>query len=242
MVGEDQMEECIKTIRLPLPYRMGRVNCYLIDTGSGFVLIDSGGTNQRGELEEELERVGCRSGNLSLILITHGDFDHTGNAAYLRERYAARVAMHPDDAGMGENADMFYNRSKGNALLRVLVPVLFGFHEADRFSPDILIQDGFDLSEFGFSATVVGIPGHSKGSIGILTASGDLFCGDLLTNTDRPALNSIMDDRVAAHASLEKLNRLAIQTVYPGHGNPFRLDEINAGKDGAPVAGDHGAE
>jgi hydroxyacylglutathione hydrolase len=43
-----------------------------------------------------------------------------------------------------------------------------------------------------------------RGSVGILTAGGDLFCGDLLENYDRPALNSIMDDLAAANASVEE--------------------------------------
>jgi len=54
-----------------------------------------------------------------------------------------------------------------------------------------------------------------------------LFCGDLLTSSgQQPALNSIMDDPVTAAGSLEKLKRLPIQTVYPGHGDPFRLEQL----------------
>lgn len=52
-------------------------------------------------------------------------------------------------------------------------------------------------------------PGHSKGSIGILTAAG-FFWGDLLQNTDKSGLNTIMDDVAAAKASIEKLRSLGI--------------------------------
>ena len=83
------------------------------------------------------------------------------------------------------------------------------------------VEDGYALSEYEFDATVLAIPGHSKGSIGILTAGGDLFCGDLFSNTDKPVLNAIMDDLAAANASLEKLKNFAINAVYPGHGRPF---------------------
>jgi hydroxyacylglutathione hydrolase len=68
--------------------------------------------------------------------------------------------------------------------------------------------------------------GHSKGSIGLLTADGDLFCGDLLANVGQPDLWSIIDDREAAHASVEKLKGIAINTVYPGHGQPFPMQEF----------------
>lgn len=46
----------------------------------------------------------------------------------------------------------------------------------------------------------------------------------MLDNTDKPALNSIMDDLTAAHVSLEKLKRVEINTVYPGHGEPFSME------------------
>jgi hydroxyacylglutathione hydrolase len=208
---------------------MGSVNCYLVKTNTGFVLIDTGSSNKRTELENELASAGCKPANLKLILLTHGDFDHTGNAAYLRRTFGAKIAMHKDDAAMAEHGDMFSNRKSANRLLRMmapLIPILFGFGTSNRFKPDFYVGEGDNLSEHGFDARVLSIPGHSKGSIGILTASGDLFCGDLLDNSNKPALNSIIDDLVAAQASVERLANLEVHTVYPGHGKPFALAEF----------------
>lgn len=218
----------IKTITLPMPYRLGTVNCYLVRTDAGFVLIDTGGSNQRAGLEQALVGAGCQPGQLQLIVITHGDFDHTGNAAYLRQKFGAPIAIHPDDAGMAERGDMFWNRKSGNAILRVIAPLLFRFAKSDRFTPDVCLEDGQDLSDYGFAAQALALPGHSKGSIGLLTAGGELFCGDLLDNTKQPALNSIMDDVAAARASVEKLSELSINTVCPGHGQPFSMAEFLA--------------
>ena len=220
------MREIVTTISLSLPYRLGTVNCYLIKTDTGYILIDTGCSNKRTELEKELERVGCKPGNLKLIVLTHGDFDHTGNAAYLREKFGARIAMHHDDSGMVERGDMFWNRRKGNIFLGMIARILFRFGKKERFKPDLYIGDGYDLSDYGFNAKVLHIPGHSKGSIGILTANGDLFCGDLLENKDKPVLSSIMDDLSAANASVEKLKKLRVKTVYPGHGEPFPMEQF----------------
>jgi hydroxyacylglutathione hydrolase len=218
------MPHRIKTITLSLPYRLGSVNCYLVETDAGFVLMDTGGSNKRVDLVNELESAGCKPGNLNLIVLTHGDFDHTGNGAFLREEFGTRTAMHYDDSGMVERGDMFSNRESGNALFGRVVPILFRFAKSDRFKPDLYIEEGDDLSPYGFDARVLHLPGHSKGSIGILTAGGDLFCGDLLDNTKSPVLNSIMDDLAAAKASVEKLRCLEIHTVYPGHGRPFPME------------------
>lgn len=220
------MAQKFHTICLALPLKMGSVNCYLIETGSGFVLIDTGSSNQRARLARELEKAGCGPGDLRLILLTHGDFDHTGNAAYLHELFGAKLAIHAGDAPALERGDMFLNRIKSNFLIRKLAPVLFGFGKAERCTPDILVGEGTDLSAYGFEARVLHLPGHSKGSIGVLAADGSLFCGDLLENMEKPALNSLMDDRTVGEASLQRLRGLAVTTVYPGHGGPFTLDQV----------------
>jgi len=216
----------IRAISLSLPYRLGSVNCCLVEADAGYVLIDTGGSNKRAELVRELDSAGCKPGSLNLIVLTHGDFDHSGNCAFLREKYGTRAAMHIDDLGMVERGDMFYNRESGNALIRAMAPILFRYGKADRFEPDLFLHEGDDLSKYGVEARVLHLPGHSKGSIGILTTSGDLFCGDLLDNTNGPRLGSIMDDPTAAKASVEKLKGLEIQTVYPGHGRPFAWEHF----------------
>ena len=220
------MPDQIRTIRLPLPLGMGKVNSYLIQTSTGFVLIDSGGSNARKQLGAALQEAGCQPGTLKLIVITHGDYDHTGSAADLHQRFGAEIAMHPGDLGMAVDGDMFYNRRPANAVLRKLIPLLSGFGKKERFTPDVLLEDGQSLEAWGYDARVISIPGHSKGSIGILSPAGDLFCGDLLVNQGTPELNTIMDDLPTARASLDLLRSLRIAMIYPGHGEPFTLDQV----------------
>jgi glyoxylase-like metal-dependent hydrolase (beta-lactamase superfamily II) len=218
----------IKIIQLDLPLGLGHVNCYLIKTEAGFILIDTGAANQRAALEKELLAAGCQPGNLKLIMLTHGDFDHTGNAAYLHQKFGAPLAMHPTDFPMIERGDMFASRNNGNPIFKALAPVLFRFSKSNRVTPDFKLTEEFDLSAYGLAAKVISLPGHSRGSIGVLTSEGDLFVGDLLENTKQPALNSIMDDRAAAQASVEKLQGLNVKMIYPGHGAPFPLDRYQA--------------
>ena len=216
----------IKRISLQMPFKLGSVNCYLIENDANYILIDTGSSNQQTELERELESAGCKPSNLKLIILTHGDFDHTGNAAYLRDNFDVKIAMHKDDTEMAEHGNMFFNRKQPNILLRKIIPVFLGFDQDKRFKPDLYTEDGNDLSAYGFDAKILSIPGHSKGSIGILMSNGDLFCGDLLENLDKPVLGSIMDDLVTANASVEMLKGLGINTVYPGHGTPFLMEEF----------------
>ena len=202
------------------------VNCYLVKNPLGYILIDTGLSKKRSDLLRELETAGCTLGDLNLIIITHGHLDHNGNTTYLRERYKVKIAMHSGDSAMAESGNMFRGM-KGftKAILRFLLP-LVGLSRYDSFKPDIILEEGQDLSDYGFDARVVHVPGHSKGSIGILTSDSTLFCGDLLVNTNKPEKNTLIDDSAELDASIEKLKTLEIRTVYPGHGKPFQMEQF----------------
>lgn len=198
---------------------MFKVNCYLVKIDDGFILIDTG-KGHRDYLENELSSAGCTPDNLKLIFLTHGDFDHCGNAAYLREKYHAPIVLHEDDKGMVEQGDMHFNREQPNAIMKAIIGLLFNLDKADQFTPDAHIKAGDSLSEYGLNSEVLEIPGHSRGSIGLLLDDGTLFCGDLLGNTGKPQI-WIPDDEAASRASVELLKSHNIHTVYPGHGQPF---------------------
>lgn len=216
------MNHHITPIPLPLPIKIGQVNSYLVRTEQGFFLVDTGMTNARRQIETALEHLCTHPGDLKLIILTHGDFDHSGNAAYLRGKFNVPIAMHKDDAGMLENGDMFWNRKIKNSLLKKLMPLFIHFRKEDQCTPDIFLEDGDSLEEFGWKATILNTPGHSSGSICVLDGTGDLLCGDLLTSTSgKPRLNPMLYDIEAGYASMERLKTLAIEMVYPGHGQPF---------------------
>ena len=209
------------------------VNCYLIKAKDGYILVDTGYSNQRSNIENILDSAGVQPGSLTLILLTHGDFDHTGNGAYFREKYQSKIAMHKDDLGMVEHGDLFYSRKSGNRIMRKLVKMMLpllrmNLKKRDHFTPDIYLEDGDDLSEYGFNAKVVHILGHSWGSIGFLTTEGDLFIGDLLENNKKrgPVKGSLMDDSLEFNTSIDKLESLSINTIYPGHGSPFQMEDF----------------
>jgi len=93
----------------------GFVNAYLIQGRAGCVLIDTGMTLHRARLAQALDEAGCGPGDLGLVVITHGDPDHSGNAAYVRATYGAKIAMHALEAPAverGEPLDRFARRKE----------------------------------------------------------------------------------------------------------------------------------
>jgi hydroxyacylglutathione hydrolase len=201
-------------------------NSYLLQTNNGYILIDTGYSTTRKELEKQLEDAGCTPRNLKLILISHGHFDHTGNCAFLREKYGAPIAMHKGDLQMVETGDMFYNK---NIIMRTIGKMMFFFllrGTFEKFTPDILIEDKQDLTPYGLEAKIIHLPGHSKGSIGILTTNNNLICGDLLTNLKKPQKNTLIDNQEKLDASVKQIKERGIDMIYPGHGQPFTLEQF----------------
>jgi len=213
-----------------------KVPGYLIKTGDGFLLIDTGDASDRARLDASLQEAGAQPGNLKLVLITHADVDHIGNVAFLRQKYDAKIAAHPAEAEAISCGDAGRSRkSRPDRIPGVMLAMIAIFSFFERFrspaaarqpAPEVLLEDGFDLSPYGVDARVLHLPGHTRGSIGVLTPSGDLYCGDLLMNFTRPALHFIIDDLPAARASLQRLRDLGVKMGYPGHGKPFPLSAI----------------
>lgn len=200
-------------------------NCYLIENNNGYVLIDTGSKSKLKKLEQALITNGCVPGKLNLILLTHGDFDHAGNCAYLREKFQTKIAMHDEDAGMVEKGDMFLNRQAGNRMIKRLIKLFF---RITRFTPDFTIDEHSDLSAYGLNVKIFSLPGHSRGSVGFLLNESDFFCGDLFANwKNKPAPGKIVADRQAFNESLLKVKNLKITTIYPGHGPPFPKNVIS---------------
>jgi glyoxylase-like metal-dependent hydrolase (beta-lactamase superfamily II) len=56
--------------RIPLHYFFV-VNCYVVEADGTYVLIDTGLSRRRADLERGLEGAGCRPGSLRLIVLTH---------------------------------------------------------------------------------------------------------------------------------------------------------------------------
>lgn len=200
------------------------------------MLVDTGLASGRGVLTAALESAGCTPGKLKLIVLTHGDLDHAGNCAFLREVYGVKIAMHEGDSGMVENADMSWNRKpkfdRISAMGRFIIFVgalvsMSGKSKFETFRPDMYLEGGQSLEGYGINAKILHLPGHSAGSIGVLTENGSLICGDLIYNFFKPKF-ALIDDMASAKESLQKISGPEVKLVYPGHGKPFLMDNFEA--------------
>lgn len=205
-------------------YFSATVNCYLIKTAQGFILIDTGGAKGREQIEKAMLEAGCTPQNVVLIALTHGHFDHADNARYFQKRFGGKIALHADDVEMVKRGNMFLTRPLPLQGFINGMMWLMGVRHFDKFTPDIILKEGDTLREFGFDATIHHLPGHSQGSVGFLTSDGDYFAGDVFTNLKgKPVMNSLIEKKSDLVASVEKIKGSGAKRVYVGHGEPFGL-------------------
>jgi glyoxylase-like metal-dependent hydrolase (beta-lactamase superfamily II) len=206
------------------------VNAFLVKANEGFILIDTGLPMHWEKLDSALTSAGCLPGKLKLVIITHGDLDHTGNCARLQEKYKCKIAIHKDDSFMVENGIRLKRKARtlSAKIFMTIMKMRRKKSAIPTFKPDMTLTEGQRLSEYGIDATIIHIPGHTKGSIGIMTDDGILFSGDTFNNMRKPELATYIensDDLKNTYARLKKMN---IKTIYPGHGKPFEMSAIAA--------------
>ena len=161
--------------------------------------------------------------NVKLILLTHGHFDHVGSAQYLAKRLNVPIAMSEKDVPIiskGEESILLGTTALGKIFSFFSKPVLKR-SKYSTFKPDVLLSEGQELSKYGVDAKILELPGHTKGSIGVLTENGDIIVGDAMFNILRPTVARIFEDEEAMRKSVEKIKKSGAKTIYVGHGKPI---------------------
>jgi glyoxylase-like metal-dependent hydrolase (beta-lactamase superfamily II) len=214
------MEQSVKRINL------GFVNTYLLQAGDGYVLIDTGISDVWTRLESELLSLGCLPERLKLVILTHGDMDHAGNCKKLQQKYGINIAMHRGDFEMVSTGSA-RPRSANTLPGKLMTWMASRMKDTSGcFEPNLYLEDKQNLQEFDLDAAIIHTPGHTQGSITILTAAGDLIVGDTLSNRRIPKTADLFENEQELQTSLTKLRGLKAETIYPGHGKPFLFTQF----------------
>lgn len=217
----------------PRVRRLGNdiIAAYLVEADGGLLLVDAGLAGHWHDLTAALGALGRSPEDIGGVVLTHGDTDHLGFAERLRRDHGVPVHVHPADAARarGETKPraswgrispgptarlLWYGARKGGLRTAYLTEV------RDVGDGDVLDLPG--------APRIIGVPGHSPGSIAVHVPAADaVFVGDALTTrhvlTGRrgPQPAPFTDDPGQALTSLQRLAGLGATWVLPGHGPPW---------------------
>src|SRR4051794_11036610 len=101
--------------------RIKFVNAFLLDTGDGLALIDTGIPGSVPVIQEALHSIGRQPADIRHILITHCHSDHCGSLAEMKRLTGAPATMHPLDAAMVREGRAIRPLTPAPGLLNALV-------------------------------------------------------------------------------------------------------------------------
>lgn len=215
-------------------HRIGNdiVAAYLVVTPAGVTVIDAGLAGHWRDLLSELTSIGRSLDDVKGVILTHGDSDHVGFAERLRREHGVPVYIHPHDAGRAKGGDKPANAKQSMKLGATAGFALYSLRKGGLrttwLTATVDVRDG-DTLDLPGAPRIIGLPGHSAGSIAVHVPDLDaVFVGDALTTRHvltgrvgaQPAPFTDEPDR--AIASLRALLPTRATWVLPGHGAPWR--------------------
>jgi glyoxylase-like metal-dependent hydrolase (beta-lactamase superfamily II) len=207
----------------------GIANVLLIEEAHGVIVVDSGWRGFAPLILRQVARYGYRPKDVRLIVLTHVHVDHAGSAAELRRRTGAPIAAHRGDyhiATAGAHR-MPQGRGWAGVSSRWLVERSGIQLHFEPFTPDIALDAGQTLGDFGLEGYVLHTPGHTAGSVTLALENGVTIVGDALINQFRVGYPMYWEDPDQGRESGKKIQALRPRVLFSGHGRPFSGQELD---------------
>ncbi|MFZ5643533.1 MAG: MBL fold metallo-hydrolase [Bacillota bacterium] len=191
---------------------------HFVFNGNDKVLIDTGYKKNLDDTFNLIRQTGLDPAGVELIISTHGHCDHIGGNKAIYDLSGCVIAMHSIDR---------YNIEKKNDWNTWW---RYFDQEAEFFPVSRSLEDGDVIMLDKLELIVIHTPGHASGMISLYSPEHRfLISSDAIWNGDFGVLNTRVEGSISPflqQKSLEKLAKLDICTIYPGHGSII----FNAGK------------
>jgi len=202
------------------------VNAGIIQTPEAIIFVDSGMSAYSGEYLWSIAEKQMRGNEDLLLILTHKDTDHCFGMDAMKSR-GARVIAHEHSTEVLANMK---DLSKNSIFTRVRK----NFHPDDVLGdvilsePDeVIVRDTvLDITD---EIQILPVPGHTPGDIAVYhNKSKVLFTGDAVLEGMDPYVRNDSTSIDTWVSNLERLKKLDIEWVVPGHGALSKPDIIQA--------------
>ncbi|WUG04623.1 MBL fold metallo-hydrolase [Streptomyces sp. NBC_00467] len=188
----------------------GLCGVYLVGHASRRILFDCGHTGRRRALHRALSRRGLSTCDIDTLVLSHAHWDHIQNADLFGH---ADVLLHPAEL------DYLARAPRHDPVTPPWTSAVLG---------GLWLREALDGLEVAPGVTVVCLPGHTAGSIGLAvsTRSGTaLLTGDAVSSSRalRTGRCTVISAGEQAAADSLELVRSRADLVYPGHDRPFTV-------------------
>lgn len=211
-----------------IPIPLGFTTSFLL-TGSRFVLVDSGNPGSAAKILKQLSSRGIQPEQVSLIVVTHGHQDHTGDLQIMKEKTGAPVAAQQDEVEALRRGATLHLKPTGlsGRLFKLFVREK---EKGQSIEPDILINKELDLKPYGVKGKIISTPGHTPGSLSVILAGGDAVIGDLLMGgillRHKPRYPYFAHDPKRLERSIKMILKLKPARLYTAHGGPLKPEDV----------------
>ena len=194
-------------------------NTWLIETGDGLALFDTGAGRDIPAMLAEMQAGGLDPAQIRHIFLTHAHADHSGGAAALIERLPG-ITLHAGREAAARMASNDETRISLDTARRLGVyPEDYRWRGA---TVDNVIGDNGVVRIGAAAIQLLETPGHSADQCSFLVRTRDaaiLVPGDAVFAGGKVILQDIADCSVSATlASIRRLAALSFETFLPGHG------------------------
>ena len=198
----------------------GRSNVFLLTDGKRNLLIDTSVARSWHKLKYRIERT--TSGKINYLILTHAHFDHAANAKRLQEECNPIVIIQTSEAAYLSGGDNIL--PGGTNFITRLIVNLIGKRIFNRFryapcTPDILVDDKYDLNYMGFRAYLLHTPGHTSGSMSLIIDNEIAIVGDTMFGVFKwSVFPPYAEDQEMMLESWGKLLETGCSLFFPSHG------------------------
>ncbi|MUL84247.1 MULTISPECIES: MBL fold metallo-hydrolase [unclassified Mycolicibacterium] len=212
-----QMADSLYRLRIPGD-QAHLLNSYLWTEPDGVTLIDTGWPDSVELIADALTDLGLRRIHVKRIVLTHFHEDHCGAAAEIAGWSDVEVIAGAGDADFvrGEQLGPLPVLTESERTLR---PDFDASPHGPACRVDRVVGDGDEL-DFAGGARVIGVPGHTPGSIALhLPAADAVLTGDVVAEFNGQVIFGVFNtDRSELATSIQRLADTGAQIAGFGHG------------------------
>lgn len=237
-----------------IPVILSITHCFLIRNDNQYILVDTGYEVDWKLFCKELKKANVDIAQISHIILTHHDDDHSGLLNYIVSKNSnIRIVMsHLAKELLATGKD---DTTHGKRLINRRLKILWAFslkrikimlstrkyvskEDNGKFPPyyvrtrDILLTQDTRLKDIGIDldGTIIYTPGHTIDSVSIVFDDGDALVGDAAANMLQFAGTKYcviaLEDFDQYYQSWQKIIDYGARRVFPAHGTPFPVEKL----------------